>query len=217
VTASLHGGVLDIRPIFDQDLALDSAKALYWRGPIDHALIVQGETYRPNGDVDVIRSGPRWISISCAGTSIAKMRLLGLDPMADSSAEGRGARQATLKMLTATYKAGVTHETVKGMPLRWVARDGTEYVGGPDKATWGPLEARWTRDGAVCLNHLRRMRKSDKQSLEELSAEEAHELQQLNLPRCQTRGKMPRTRFLWETYTIDHIEHRGTDLAAARR
>jgi hypothetical protein len=126
-----------------------------WREATDHALIVQGETYDLSASIDRQYSGPSWFNIACAGSAIAKMRLLGLDPMGlepNRTPSTPGERQATLKMITAKYQGEQSH-TVAGMPLTWRSARGIGYYGTPAGA--GPFEAMWGSQGALCVSHLR--------------------------------------------------------------
>lgn len=127
-----------------------------WRDATDHLLIVQGETYNPDGSIGA--SGSDWFNIACVGTSIAKMRLLGMDPMNARRPEGEKQRAATLKMLTGRYR-GDTSYTSAGMPLMWVRRGspGREFNGEPAGDTWSRavVEAYWGAEGAICVSHRR--------------------------------------------------------------
>ena len=102
--------------------------------PTESALVVQGAAFSETGSVikeaGTILTGARWFNIACVGTSIAKMRLLGVDPMNELPAATSaptfvtalqappGTAAATLKMLGARYD-GKTAETKPGTPLVW--------------------------------------------------------------------------------------------------
>ena len=87
-------------------------------------------------------------NIACAGTALAKMRLLGLDPEADPDDGKR--REATLKMITARYCEGLENYafTEEGIELKW-----------DSSPAWPPSlkphESYWTNKGALCLDHPR--------------------------------------------------------------
>lgn len=93
-----------------------------------------------------------WFNIACAGTSLAKMVLLHLDPkipQSDPFHSTKAQRTATLKMLTADYYGTGTAFTQPGQDLWWNSVMG-----------WHPFlidqedisrEAVWTEHGARCL------------------------------------------------------------------
>jgi hypothetical protein len=118
------------------------------------AVVLGGETYDLDSkSVDADR--PRWLTIGCAGSAVAKLRLLNYGPQSDFDGEGEPAtpaqRQATLKMLTADYCGGGDSYTNNGVPLRWENQSGTAVSAG----TAGALEAVWSADGALCLDEPR--------------------------------------------------------------
>lgn len=130
-----------------------------WRTATDHLLVLQGESYRKHdAAIDRTRTGPDWINLACVGSSLAKMRLLGYDPMADTLPTSPLAleRQATLKMLTARYQAPTSY-TYAGVPLVWRHRSGRQFAGEPDGRRWNPsvVESHWGPDGARCVSHRR--------------------------------------------------------------
>jgi len=110
------------------------------------ATVIGGETY----DLDDKTVNPRqqrWLTIACAGSAAAKMRLLGYGPQ--SSATTPAERQATLKMVTADYCGGGESYTQNGTEVHWANQSGTVA---PEPGTpLGDVEAVWTEDGAVCL------------------------------------------------------------------
>jgi ADYC domain len=130
-----------------------------WRTRTDHLLVLQGESYRKHdAAIDRTRTGPDWINLACVGSSLAKMRLLGYDPMVDTLPTSTLAleRQATLKMLTARYQASTSY-TYAGVPLMWRHRSGRQFAGEPDGRLWSPslVESHWGPDGARCVSHRR--------------------------------------------------------------
>jgi hypothetical protein len=140
-------------------VSVDPLKRRVWKEETDHLLIVQGETYQRDATVDPTRVGAAWFNIACVGTAIAKMRLLGYDPMGIGGFTTREERQATLKMLTARYRTERSY-TSKGVPLRWIHYPSKEFEGTP--AEWIPsrIESYWGKDGALCLTHRRTWRAS---------------------------------------------------------
>ncbi len=127
-----------------------------WHDPTDHLILVQGETYTRGASIDHNRSGAGWFNLACVGTALAKMRLLGYDPMAGPTQENE--RQATLKMLTARYR-GETSYTKAGMPLMWEHRDHRTLEGTPAGGWHRDVrESYWNADGAMCLSHRRTWR-----------------------------------------------------------
>jgi hypothetical protein len=91
----------------------------------------------------------RWFNIGCAGSTLAKMFLTGHTEASrahgfDTSWEQR---QTMLKMLSGDYCGTGTPFTVAGVPLDWKDdKEWMEYISNSE------LEARWTPDGAACLN-----------------------------------------------------------------
>ncbi len=94
------------------------------------------------------RGDAGWFNIGCAGHTLSKMHLThNTIASQGATASGRWAeRQATLKLLTADYCGDGTAFTVAGQRLDWQGGGVTYYS--PPLA----LEARWTEDGAVCLD-----------------------------------------------------------------
>jgi hypothetical protein len=195
-----------------QQLPLNPDLAPVWHTPTRHAIVVRGETY-DGTDATVALSGSAaadWFNIACAGTAIAKMRLLGYDPLDPSST--RVQRQATLKMITARY-CGRNSFTEPGMPVLWRSEPYTPYNGLPEFARVGEIEARWDERGAVCLSHARAWRANQPlprvlvnycRPLPCLSESDLIEkLQQTcGIPACT--GSEPA---FWTTHTVDHIAH----------
>jgi hypothetical protein len=186
-----------------------------WHTPTRHAIVVRGETYLGT-DATVTRSGKDaadWFNIACAGTAIAKMRLLGYDPLDRSSTPRQ--RQATLKMITARY-CGSTSFTERGMPVLWKSDRSTPYHGSPDPTTVDEIEARWDEDGAVCLSHARAWRANHA-----IPATLTGYCSTPPLGRCRTESqlidKIRRACHVpactgsepafWTTHTVDHIAH----------
>ena len=172
-----------------------------WQVGTDHALIVSGETYTETGSSAAL--GPQWFQIACAGSAIAKMRLLGINPW-ESRAVAGGLTTATLKMLGARYGGDVAF-TKPGMAVRWDRWDHRRFYGGPARdLAPGPSEATWTRSGAACVDHLRLMRASlggrwltwvEGIALVSLARE-------YRLRPCPTTA-----RAVWTTTTVDHVAH----------
>ena len=179
----------------------DGVGGAQWQVGTDHALIVSGETYTETGSSAKV--GPQWFQIACAGSAIAEMRLLGVDPW-EQRAIARGLTVATLKMMGARY-TGDQAFTRPGTPVRWQRWDARRFYGGPARdLAPGPSEAMWTRDGATCVDHLRLMRASfGVRWLDWLEA-----IVRIRLARDFRRGGCPGgDRAVWTTTTVDHIAH----------
>ena len=93
----------------------------------------------------------QWMSIACAGSAAAKMKLFNYGPQADFDGQGNPAtpmqRQATLKMITADY-CGIGHSfTATGTPLYWE----NEIYNADNANPQGALEAIWNENGAECI------------------------------------------------------------------
>jgi hypothetical protein len=88
-------------------------------------------------------------NVGCAGHILAKMHLThhsavtGVGAYATTPAQ----RQAFMKMLSADYCGDGTAFTVAGQPLSWA--DDLGYL--PHYYPAATLEARWTKDGPLCL------------------------------------------------------------------
>ncbi|WAS93265.1 ADYC domain-containing protein [Nannocystis punicea] len=118
------------------------------------ATVLGGETY--DLDAKEIRPGrDRWLTIACAGSAAAKMRLMNYGPHGDFDGEGHPAsvaqRQATLKMITADYCGDGDSYTHNHVALQWENSGGTVISPGP----FGVPEAIWGPAGALCLDATR--------------------------------------------------------------
>ena len=123
-----------------------------WHRGSFHAVLVAGDTY----DTTRVRVNPgeRWVDIACAGSALAKMKLLGYDPevpAGDPLYTTREQRQTTLKMITATYCEAPQGQrfTENGTPLAWLDTRGLFMP--PWDLVQG-VEARWNESGATCLS-----------------------------------------------------------------
>ncbi len=139
------GALLGVRNVCNGDL-LD---ALASRGHGDRQRDLRSDAQDSQRRPDAV------LTLACAGSAAAKMRLMNYGPHADFDGEGLPAtaaqRQATLKMLTADY-CGTGHSyTANGTPLQWENQDGTVAFARPPRRP----EAIWTAAGAVCLDATR--------------------------------------------------------------
>lgn len=191
--------------------------------PSDFALVVQGETYLR--DASVREQHARWFHLACAGTAIAKMRLLGMDPMRSTNFSGslpddagdpnlanltsRQLRQTTLKMITAKY-CGEHSFTLTGTPL-YIARRGapipTDQEAGVEI---GPVESLWTETGALCFSHPRVGTRHVHPDVHTTWAKSVDEM--CRLPACtDDDGRRCKRSDLasheWMTCTVEHIAH----------
>ncbi len=118
------------------------------------ATVLGGETY-DLASKTVQADRPRWLTIACAGSAAAKMKLMNYGPQSDFDGAGNPAtpaqRQATLKMITADYCGTGKSYTQNHTPLAWENADGTvqPFTG------VGALEAVWSANGALCLEQTR--------------------------------------------------------------
>jgi hypothetical protein len=94
-----------------------------------------------------------WFNIGCAGHALAKMAL---NAQTEAAHQAWGfnttilERQAFLKMVSGDYCGTGRAFTVAGQPLEWMDAHGyKEYKLDPLQLA---LEARWTANGATCLN-----------------------------------------------------------------
>jgi hypothetical protein len=206
-----------------------------WTEPKDHALLIQGEAFTDDGSrAPGTAADPAWLNLACAATSLAKMRMLGVDPMDPNLPPG--ATAATLKMLGARYD-GTRAETRPGTPVMWIrmwdtgkptpavgtdpaaaaAIDDVKFHGGPsDEMEPGPIEAGWDARGATCLSHfrppmvignLRARRAGGYAGI--VAANEANRVRSrqraLGKPPCDEAALPAGT--LWVTVTVDHPVH----------
>ncbi len=153
-------------------------------GPLASKIVVLGgETYDLK-DKSVVPEQDRWVTLACAGSAAAKLRLMNYGPQSDFDGHGNPAtveqRQATLKMLTADYCGDGTSYTANGTPLAWENADGTVHT----STKLGDLEAVWTADGALCLDSTRL----------------ANVDVACGLPSCQTLGVDPLAVGEWVTH-----------------
>jgi hypothetical protein len=126
-----------------------------WPVATDHLLIVHGETYR--ADASIERSGAaatEWFNLGCVGSALAKMRLLGANPILQPSAAEQAYRAATLKMLTGRYR-GARSYTSPGMPLYYQSNPYRPFYGYPKDPISNHMEAYWSSTGASCVSHRR--------------------------------------------------------------
>ncbi|MBK7535661.1 MAG: hypothetical protein IPI49_09915 [Myxococcales bacterium] len=130
-----------------------------WFAKTDHLLVMQGETYTKDSSIDPARRGDRWFNFGCAGTAIAKLRLLGYEPLRTGTGSA-DERQAALKMITARYR-GVRSYTSGGVAVVWKHKSNKRIAGQPAPESLGSsgrsllLESHWGAAGARCLSHRR--------------------------------------------------------------
>lgn len=168
-----------------------------------NALLLVGETYSKAGTK--AHAGKNWFNIGCAGTAIAKLRLLGFDPAREPDATDH--REATLKMITAKYCG----------ERSWT-RDGTligidPHPGGPlppGGPTLGPVEARWSATGATCISHSRMWftgskceKESEQRFIEQIRST-------CHIPACEETAacgtNAPVEDGFWRTCTVNHTK-----------
>ena len=115
--------------------------------------LIGGETY--DEATKTVNPGMNgWVTLACAGSAAAKLKLLGYGPGGDVDGQGTPAtvlqRQATLKMITADYCGDGQSYTKNGTPLLWANAGGT--VAPEPGVTVGAFEAAWSSGGALCLD-----------------------------------------------------------------
>jgi hypothetical protein len=114
------------------------------------ATVLGGERY-DEATKTVLPDQTRWMTIACAGSAAAKMKLLGYGPQSSATTVAR--RQATLKMITADYCGDGVSYTANGTEIQWANTDGS--VAPASGEPLGAVEAVWTEDGALCLEATR--------------------------------------------------------------
>lgn len=186
-----------------------------WATPTDEAVLYQGETYAR--DAEIAQRGDQWINIGCAGSGIAKMRLMGFNPMATGAGDTPNRksteeqRVATAKMITARYQGRKSY-TEQGMPLLWLQWNGINYYGDPllGDAAIGQIESHWRAHGAQCLSHLRWARQCCV-----TPGEEAAKWTEVALGSCagsdpsstETAYQNGSDKSIWTTFTYTHVAH----------
>lgn len=119
--------------------------------PEHHALVFEGERI----DVETLTISPaidpQWVNFGCAETALAKMHLTGHTRAAQLAGFDTtiGERQTMLKMLTADYCGLGIPFTVAGQRVRWTDDRGSLTVAPTETKV---MEARWSVNGATCLN-----------------------------------------------------------------
>ncbi len=128
---------------------------------LDHTSVVLiTEELYDNAAKTVEPDQKTWVTMACRGHALMKLKFLGYDPN-DGYGSSWEQRQAALKMLTADY-CGEGHSfTTIGQPLSWV--DELEnFPAGP--YIDGIVEAKWTEDGASCLDDPRAVPRAEVES-----------------------------------------------------
>jgi hypothetical protein len=184
------------------------------------ALAIAGETYFDSGKIDaqVGSHAPRWFHLACAGSALAKARLMGYEPQSGASTPDE--RMSTLKMLTATYCD--KSYTVSGVPIFMTARAAAASQESEPRV--GPIEARWTAAGASCISHSRLWREGVTVPAD-LVLFPTHDDDGVPVPACCTNEAefVDKIRAIcripacpatwsgadehWTTFTVDHIAH----------
>jgi hypothetical protein len=118
-----------------------------------YAILIPGERYDAKA-ITVRQDAPaeNWVTIACAGTGLAKMMLMGYNPMipeGDAYHTTWEERQATIKMITADVCGSGNPFTIPGRRLLWANDAGWHTVDNNDVDT---VEAVWAKDGALCLD-----------------------------------------------------------------
>lgn len=115
--------------------------------------VLYGERY-DEASKTVLADQDGWLNIACAGSALAKLKMMNYGPQADFDGLGNPAtpaqRQATLKMITADYCGTGEPFTENGTPLIWENASGT--IEPSPLWTPGEVEAVWTDAGALCLD-----------------------------------------------------------------
>lgn len=119
----------------------------------EHALLFEGDRIDAKGKTVSAIADDLWFNIGCAAHALSKLYLTGHTRAAggDGFMTTTDHRQTMLKMLVADYCGDGIPFTVAGTPLSW--HDANSWM------THAPalhsIEARWTPNGASCLEHPR--------------------------------------------------------------
>jgi hypothetical protein len=117
--------------------------------------LISGEIYRRDEKV-VIPEQPGWVTLACEDEAVFKMKLMNYGPSDDfdnGAPASPDQRQATIKMITADYCGTGESFTAQGTPLLW--KNAGETVSTGNLPPGAAIEARWDRNGAVCLGRPR--------------------------------------------------------------
>lgn len=129
----------------------DNGDALTMNGSLAfHTLLFEGDRIDAAKKLDT-GIDTSWFNLGCAGSALAKLALTGHTEAAinaNTFSTKLYERQAMLKMLAADYCGDGTPFTVAGQPLNWHDDRGTMKLSPVPLA----LEARWTENGAACLD-----------------------------------------------------------------
>lgn len=166
--------------------------------PEHHALVFEGERI----DVESLTIAPqlntRWFNIGCAETALAKLHLTGHTKAAyhhSGFVTSIAERQTMLKMLTADYCGTGNSFTVSGQPLRWTDDRGTMTLSSGFPKV---LEARWTPNGAACLNTARADAHPTDASREVFEYGAAYEIaHECSIPACAPASIVPYHLYSW--------------------
>ena len=119
--------------------------------PEHSALVFEGDRISATNKTVSILNNNRWFNIGCEGSVIAKLHLSGHSQAAVSVGlvTNKLERQTMLKSLVADYCGRGAPFTVGGQRLEWRSDDNMLGF-----FAWIPnqVEARWTPQGAACLN-----------------------------------------------------------------
>lgn len=91
-----------------------------------------------------------WVNFACGLQTLSKLHLTRNTTSSGLAWENSKHHQATLKLLAGDFCGKGVPITVAGTPLRWKGGSLEKYASPPDK-----IEARWTAEGATCLNDMR--------------------------------------------------------------
>lgn len=134
------------------------------------AVVYAGE--RINAEYKSISAFPnfRWFNIGCAETAVAKLQLYGHTQTAVAAGFPTtfAERQTLLKMLVGDYCGHGKTFTVAGQPLDWEDDHGTMVLPA-STASLRRTEARWTPNGAACLNTPRVIARPSDEAIDEFA------------------------------------------------
>ena len=114
------------------------------------ALVFEGDRINAQRKLVGATQDPSWFNIGCAGHALAKLALSGHTHAGNAYgfATSPLQRQAMLKQIVADYCGTGQAFTIAGTPLTWSDAKGYNAFTAADPT----LEARWTPNGASCLD-----------------------------------------------------------------
>ncbi|HMG23964.1 MAG TPA: ADYC domain-containing protein [Kofleriaceae bacterium] len=156
-TELINGNWGDFRNMCKNPPSRESGELMTMTGAnMYRTLVFEGDRIKAEPKLDT-GIDVSWFNLGCAGSALAKMALTGhteASHVTHAFETTLDERQTMLKMLTADYCGDGKPFTVAGQPLNWRDDHGTMKLAALMMSPPQPLarEARWTPNGAACLD-----------------------------------------------------------------